>query len=525
MTNSSGTPINPDLNPDQQRPITEYNEPVDTQELTRSAGRGGLWNVIGSGYQGVLQLGSSMVLARVLFPEDFGIVGAAVLAQGLISRIGILGTSTGVVAKKDVTQDDLSTAFWTSAAVQGLLFVVLFTTAPVIAQFFRPDEGMDPAGFHLNLTRILRLISVTFLFTAVGAVSTTLLIKQLRFGTLVLIECTGFTIQITSAIIFAAGFRWGFWSLCLSPLINNFFTTVSYILCARWCPSFRFNRKSFYFMFRYGIHGLGASLTDYFRHNIDYLLVGRMLGAARLGIYEYAYRIPHMVINKLASPLRGVLFPTLAKVQQDNARLSAGYIKLARYLALIVFPLLGGLAATARPAVIFLWSDRWLAVILPLQILCFRAAIQSILTPVGTIFLCKNRPDIPFKFGLCSLGFTVAVVAGFGYFYGLIGIAVGMLVSVVPSLVLLWIAFRMTQTRLSKLLTALSPAIVSATFSSTLAWAAIQIIEMIGGPVALVFVGSVIAGILGYLVLMYTAYRSTLLEVIETLRIVLRRKK
>jgi len=508
-----------------KRSTVEMNEPIDTKELTRTAGRGALWNVIGSGYQGALQLGSKIVLMRVLFPGDYGINGMAFLAQGLISRIGILGTSAGVVAKKDVTQDDLSTAFWTSAAVQGLLFLVLIATAPFIARFFPSDEGMDPAEFYLNLTRILRLISFTFLFAAASSVSSSLLSKQLQFGTLVLIQCTGFTIEIASAIIFATVFKLGFWSLSLSLVINNFFTTIACIICARWRPGFRFKRKSFYFMFRYGIHGLGASITDYFRHNIDYLLVGKMLGSIRLGYYENAYRIPHMVINKLSSPLRGVLFPTLAKVQEDNARLAAGYIKLARYLALIVFPLLGGLAVTARPAVIFLVTDRWLAIILPMQILCFRAAIQSILTPIGTIFMCKNRPDIPFKFGLCSLGFTVAIVAGFGYFYGLIGIAVGMLVSVVPSLVLLWIAFRMTQTRLSKLLTALSPAIVSATFSSTLAWATIQIIEMIGGPVALVFVGSVIAGILGYLVLMYMAYRSTLLEVIETLRIILRKKK
>ncbi len=138
---------------------------------------------------------------------------------------------------------------------------------------------------------------------------------------------------------------------------------------------------------------------------------------------------------------------------------------------------------------------------------------------------CKNRPDIPFKFGLCSLGFTVAVVAGFGYYYGLIGIAVGMLVSVAPSLFLLWIAFRMTQTRLSKLLVALMPAIISATVSSTLAWGTVQIIESFGAPVALVFISSVIAGVLGYLGLMYSLYRSTLLEVIETIRIILRRKK
>jgi lipopolysaccharide exporter len=524
MTDSNGSPIQPDLNQDQQHSSVETSEPIDTESLTRSAGRGALWNVIGSFYQIVIQVGARVVLARILFPEDYGIVGMAVLAQGLISRIGILGTSAGVIAKKDVTQDDLSTAFWISVTIQGFLFAVLFTFAPMIVRFFS-SEGMDPELFYRNLTWIIRLFSVTFLLTAIGSVSSTLLSKRLRFGTQAIIHCGGFTIQVGSAIVFAVVFRWGFWSLILSQLINNFVTTAASIICASWLPSFRFNRSSFHFLIRYGIYGLGSSILDYFRHNTDYLLVGRMLGAGQLGIYEFAYRIPHMVINKLASTLRGVLFPTLAKMQQDNQRLAAGYIKVARYLALIVFPLLGGLAATARPTVLLLFSERWAAVIVPLQILCFRAAIQCILTPVGTLFLCKNRPDIPFKFGLCSLGFTFAAVLGFGYFFGLNGVALGMLVSVAPTLVLLGLAFHMTETRLRKLLRALIPAIFAATFSSALAWGTVQFMEWYDGRTVVVFFCSVTAGVLGYLGIISTVFRSTLQEIKETIRIVLGRNK
>ena len=177
MTDSNESPANSDTNQDQQNLIAEINKPVDTKDLTRTAGRGMLWNVIGGGYQGVIQLGSSAVLARVLFPEDYGIVGAAVLAQALISRIGILGTSTGVVAKKEVTQDDLSTVFWISVAIQGLLFLVLFTFAPVIVKFFS-SEGMNPELYYTNLTWIMRIIAITFLITAVSSVSSALLSKQ-----------------------------------------------------------------------------------------------------------------------------------------------------------------------------------------------------------------------------------------------------------------------------------------------------------------------------------------------------------
>ena len=181
MTDSNESPTNSDTDQNQQDLIAEINKPVATKDLTRSAGRGAIWQVIGSLWQLVVQLGSSAVLARVLFPEDFGVMGMAVLAQGLIGRIGILGTGTGVIAKEDVTQEDLSTAFWISVAVQGFLFLVLFAGAPVIAMFFRPSEGVNPDEFLGNLTCVLRVTSCMFLFTAVGAVSSTLLAKRLRF--------------------------------------------------------------------------------------------------------------------------------------------------------------------------------------------------------------------------------------------------------------------------------------------------------------------------------------------------------
>lgn len=411
----------------------EKTEEVDTDALTRSAGRGALWQVAGGGWQTVIRLGASTVLARVLFPEDFGILGMALLARSLIQRIGALGTGAGLIAKKDATQDDLSTAFWMGAAVQIFLFLVAIAAAPLAAIFFK-----TPA-----ITWVMRVISITFLFSAVAAVSSTLLTKRLRFGGLTIINGAGVALESGLAIIFVVVFDLGYWALVSAMLISSFAMTVARVVYARWLPSFRFNRASFRYLFRYGINGLGASTVSFFHQNIDYLLVGRLLGTATLGFYEFAYRIPHLIYDRLAGPVGSVVFPTLSKVQTSDERLAAGYVKAVKYIALIVFPMLGGLAVVARPAVAVLWGHKWLPIVIPLQILCVSAAMRCVFAPIGAVFMCKDRPDILFKFGLVRLTFTFAVVGCLGYALGLVGIALGMVLSTLPAFYLLHIALRL----------------------------------------------------------------------------------
>lgn len=483
---------------------------VESNSLTRSAGRGVMWQFVGAGWQTIVQLGASMVLARVLFPEDFGIMGMAVLAQGLVKRTGDLSPVSGVIAKKDVTQEDLSTAFWMGCCVQGLLFVVTFALAPLAALFFETPE----------ITWVIRALSVTFLFTGVRAVHGAQLHKRLKFGALKIIEGASFTLQSGLAILFVVVFNMNYWALVISMLAASFTETCSVILYARWIPSFRFSVSSFRYLFRFAINGLGSSLIGYFRHNIDYLLVGKLLGPSTLGLYEFAYRIPHMAFNRLAMPVSRVIFPTLSNIQANNERLSAGYVKTAKYMAIILFPALGGLAAVAEPAVAILWGQKWLPVIVPLQILCFRSAIQSVIAPVSAIFLCKDRPDIPFKNDVFGLVFTCAAVFGLGYAFGLIGVAFGMLVSVIPSVVMLWLAFRLIKAPLKRLFFALEPAMVSATISSLLALVTVHLASMWDSGNLIALVAGVLTGTISYLAVMWFAFGDMTREVLQTVWIV-----
>jgi len=522
-------------------PAGDRAQPIDRTALTRTAGRGGLWQVGGLLWQTIVQYGTSMVLMRLLAPENYGMYGMALLAQGLISRIGVLGTTSGVIAKQDATEDDLSSAFWLSAGVQAALFLIAFAAAPLAAIYFKTDD----------VTWVMRATAVTFLFSAVGATSSALLAKRLQFAALKIIEGGAFAVQMGSAIILAICVWKNYWALVMSMLVGSLAATVATVAYARWLPRLRVRAASLRYMFRYGIHGLGASLTDYFHHNIDYMVVGRLLGQGSLGIYQVAFAIPHMVIDRLAVPVGNVVFPTLAKVQESDEALIGGYMKVTRYLAFLVFPMMGGMAAVAEPAILVLGGEKWLGVVGPLQILCIRVAAACICTCIGYVFLCRNRPDLIFKYGLVTAGFTIVVVVVLGYLFGLYGVAWGMVISLAPNALIIRKAFRMTHTPVRKLVATLVPPAVTAAASSAAAFLVCQGLGQadlsvlvgfftshgapaaeaeqtlrVGGPVLdelVRLVASVATGAAAYLAVMRVFFADSMRDVWETVRVVFAR--
>ena len=490
-------------------------ESVDTEALTRSAGRGALWNIAGGGWSTLVRLGASTVLARVLFPEDFGIMGMAMLAQGLITRFGDLGMGTGIIAKKDVTEDDLSTAFWTTLAVKVFLFGVALAAAPLFAWFFE-----TPA-----LTWVLRVTCIGFLFAGLASVSGTLLTKRLQFGRLVIIEGAGALVSSGLAVTFAVVYGLGYWSLVLAMVIGNGAMSLARIVVAGWRPGLRFSRESFRFQFRYGINGLAFNIINYFHQNLDYLLVGRLLGPSLLGLYEFAYRIPHLVLDRVARPVGSVVFPTLSKVQSSDERLVAGYVKTARYIGLIVFPALAGLAALAHPTVAVLWGEKWLPVVVPLQLLCLAAGFRCIVSPAGAIFLCKNRPDLPVKLAIAALVATVAAVGTLGWLYGLVGVAAGVCISTLPYFVTLWLAFRLTNSSPIRLLRALVSPLVGAGASGVIAYVTSTIVHLYGGETWLALVCGVPLGASACLASLFAFCRQDVAEAYDTMKILIGRSK
>jgi O-antigen/teichoic acid export membrane protein len=198
-----------------------------------------------------------------------------------------------------------------------------------------------------------------------------------------------------------------------------------------------------------------------------------------------------------------------------------GFCETIRYISLVVFPILGGLAILSKPLVVVLWGEKWLPIVFPMQVLCLAAAIRCILAPIGTIFLCKRRPDIPFKFSIIRLFFTFLVVGSLSFFFGLNGVALGILFSIFPSFFLVFLSFKMLNASLSRFLFAFYEAAIATLISMVCALAVYRLLLVTDVSIFPILISAVIAGIIGYFASLFFFFYEIAKEIIHMIRTIL----
>lgn len=481
--------------------------------LVTTTGRSALWQIIGGGWQTIVRLGASVFLARALTPRDFGLFGMAMIAQEFISYMGALGVNAGVIAKKDVADDDVYTCFWIVAGMRFIMFLMGFFGAPLIAIVFNEPQ----------LVSIARAVSGVFLISIVRAIPETLLDKGARFATLNIIFGISTILESILALGLAVWARAGLWSLVAAMYVGAVFQGVTIVIVAGWTPKLRFSRQSFNYLYKFGVHGLGFSITNYLSQNLDYLLVGRILGAQALGLYEFSYRMPHLVLDRIARPVGVVIFPALSRVNENDELLAAGYLKTVKFVCLLTFPFLAGLAAVADVAVPLVWGDKWIPIIVPLQILCLCAALRCPTQPTGPIFYCKQRPDLPFKIAASTLAFTAIFVAFLGYWFGVTGVALGMLLSVVPSYSSVFFVMKLTATPLSRFVITLLPMGMCSLVCATVALVTKKLFLFAGVNYPCALTSAILSGMIVYPLAILFLFPGLACEIVDVLESVVGR--
>ena len=480
--------------------------------LAQKAGRAALWQIAGGGWQTLVRLGASIYLARALKPSDFGLFGMALLYQELLLTALSMGFGTGLIVKKDLTDDDLSTCFWLSCIVRITIFLAVFLSAPIAALFWK-EPRVEP---------VIRVISFTLLIQIIGIVPETIAAKNLEFKKINIIRGLAIFLESLTAVVLVALTNLTYWALVIAMMVNALFYNVSLWLSTKcWLPRVTFHKDAFRYLFRFGVYTWLFSITNYLKQNLDYFLVGRLLGSYKLGLYEFAYRLPHLVFDRISRPVGAVVFPALSKVQDDNEKIFQGYVKAVKFVTLITFPMLFGLAAVADVLVPVLWGDQWLPIIRPLQILSLCAALRCLFQPMGSIFYSKNRPDIPFKISMATLVFTVITVGLLGYFYGLIGVAIGMLLSVLPDFVFLWFAFRfMLNVKLFKLFKLLYPILAASLLCAIFAFLTIKLSLILDWSLKVILTLSVFSGALIYFLCLLFLFPSLINEILRNVELI-----
>lgn len=387
--------------------------PPAPASLADSAARGVLWTGAGQLLRQLIQIGSSVILVRLLSPGDFGLLGMAMFFVGIGQLLADFGVGSAIVQSRAVDRVVLSSCFWLNVIVAALLAALVLGFSPLIGSFYE----------RRDLVPIVAALSFNLLLAGLQVVPTALLYRDLRFADLARAQVIGSLAGALTAMALAwAGF--GVWALVAQPLAGS---TVNLLVCAfaqRWYPRLEFSWTQAAPLARFSAALLGTNIVGYMNRNVDSLLVGRVLGAGPLGYYSMAIQLMLYPLQQVSSVIVRVLFPTLVQIRDDLPRLRSAYLKAVASIALITFPIMGGLFALADDFVLVMFGQQWVEMAPLLKVLAWVGMMQSVGTTVGTIYLAMGNPGVAFRVTLIGAPvFIIGLAAGLPW--GIFGVAVG----------------------------------------------------------------------------------------------------
>ena len=359
----------------------------------------------------ILAIAGTAVVARLVPPSAYGIMGMAVVVIGFAGLFRDIGTSSAIVQRPDIDDGLLTSVFWLNLAMGIAVTGACWLTAPWAALFYR-----EPA-----LVGVLRVLGFAFLILSLANVHGALLVRHLQFGRIAIMEIAagvaGLAAAITGAVLGA-----GVWSLVMNLLVNSAVSAVVLIWARPWWPKLHFSWAEIRSVSGFGLNLSAFNVVNYFARNADNMLVGKYLGAEPLGFYGLAYNFMLFPLQAVAQTLGRVLFPAFAAMQGDHARLRQAYLRSSAAIAFFAFPLMTGVTILAPEVIAVLLGPHWAPAVPVLRILAPIGLLQSLTTITGQIYMATGATRAMFRWGTL---FSAVLVAGFvaGLPWGIMGVA------------------------------------------------------------------------------------------------------
>lgn len=395
-------------------------------EINRSQNSAFLWQLGGGLFQTIVRLGGSYVLARNILPDEYGLFALALLYQTLVSFLFSAGFGSALIYRQIITQVYYSTCYLSMACIKLLMFLFAFSTSGIVEVFFEQD----------GLEEIIQLVSITFLLTIPEGVGQSMLQKELRYKTLNLIRLSCIFIETIVAVFCVLAFDMGLMALVVAMLINAALCFFLFALTSTYKVTFDFSISAFKDMLHFGVHGLGFSMVNYAMSYFDQIVIGKVLGASSLGIYEFAGRVPGLVLEKIARAIGSTVFPTLSSVESKSKEFDLLLSKGVVVITALSAPFLIYLICLADKFVLWLWGEQWLGVITPLRILCVYFLIRCICQPGFGVNMSRGKPKANFLIALVSFAILAVSIFPLMNRLGVVGAAYAMVLSVFPSIYL-----------------------------------------------------------------------------------------
>jgi O-antigen/teichoic acid export membrane protein len=460
--------------------------------IQRATVRGTFWNYASYFSGKFIVFLSTLVLARLLSPDDYGVAGYAFTIVSFIEIASDLGVSAALIYHREEPKAT-DTAFWLALGIGAALSFLVWLAGPLAGEFFDNPRA----------TVITQVLGLQFFITAVGDIHNTLLQKQLSFR-LKFIPDLAQSIGKAVVTIVLAYLGFGPYSLVVGQLGGFLTADVVLWFVTGWNPRFQFSPRIARAMLTYGSNISIVNIVGIALLNADYLFIGRFLGAAALGTYTFAFRIPELLIKQLCGVIGKVIFPIYAKVRDDANALRRGFLDTMRYVTLVTAPIGLGLIVVARPFTLALFTEKWADSIPVMQVIALYCLSISVTFNSGDIFKAQGRLGL---LTMISAGKLVVLAPGLWWAVSLpLGnpmqniVVVGVVQAVVAILgdvVNLYVVGRVLNVSLRDMLNSLAPSFIGGTIMSLAALATLLALQAASPLIQLL--GSVSVGGLTYL--------------------------
>lgn len=364
------------------------------------------------GVQGV-QFIISIILARVLLPEEYGIIALITIFLNIANIFIQSGFSSAIIQKKEVDEVDCNSVFYFNLIISIIAYFILYMLSPIIASFYK-----NPI-----LSSVLRVQAITLIIGGLNAVQNAIIQRKMQFKKVFIVSVIAIIIQGLVGI-FMAYKNYGVWSLVISSLVGSIVTTIILWFVTSWRPKLNFSIIRLKSMFKFGSRLLLSSLIDTIYNNLYSLIIGKKYNQEMLAYYNRGQNIPNLLVTNINSSIDGVLFPALSTYQDDKKGMKMLVRRSIVTSSFIVFPIMFGLFAISKPLTIILLTDKWIDSVPFMKLSCIMYAMWPIHTANLQAIKAMGRSDVFFKLEIIKkiLGISILIITiPFGVYAMMIG--------------------------------------------------------------------------------------------------------
>lgn len=381
------------------------------KDLKGRSVRGGAITMATQGLRFVMQMGSTAVLARLLVPEDYGLVGMTTVVTGFIRLFGDIGLSQATIQTPKINHKQVSTLFWINCALGLFLMLLVMALSPAVAWFYGEPR----------VTAIMCALSVNFLIGSTGTQHSALLTRQMRFAELAKINIFSMTVGVIAGI--TAGFLGAsYWTLVIIPLANVTSSALANWFLSGWWPGLPDRKSGVGDMLKFGGNVTGFQTVNYFSRNLDNILIGRVWGSEALGLYAKAYQLLLLPVTQINRPITSVALPVLSRLQDNPEQFKRYYFKAISLITTVGMPIACFMFAAADQIIIIVLGEQWTDAVPIFRLLIPAAIVGTFNVAGGWAYRSLGMADRQFKVGIIG-SFINTLIFLIGVRWGAIGVA------------------------------------------------------------------------------------------------------